>query len=80
MATDFDPQDVYGQRWQVETVMRMLKARQGESLTARCNEARNAELGLMVLTYNLMVVLRLIPEGFYRAGPSPFRYLLLFPS
>lgn len=72
MATDFDPEDLYGQRWQVETVMRMIKARQGESLTARSDRARNHELGLMVLTHNLMVVLRLIREGFYRAGLTPF--------
>jgi len=32
MTTDFDPDEVYGQRWQVETVMRTIKARQGESL------------------------------------------------
>lgn len=60
MATDFDPEDVYGQRWQVETVMRMIKARQGESLSARSDIARDLELALMVLTHNLMVVLRLI--------------------
>lgn len=60
MATDFDPDGVYGQRWQVETVMRMIKARQGESLTVRSDRTRDAELGLMVLTHNLMVVLRLI--------------------
>ena len=75
MATNFDSDDVYGQRWQVETVMRMLKARQGESLTARSDKARNAELGLMVLTHNLMVVLRLLREGFYRAGLSLFLLL-----
>ena len=72
MATGFDTEEVYGQRWQVETVMRMIKARQGESLTARSNQARNHEMSLMVLTHNLMVVLRLIGEGFYRAFLTPF--------
>lgn len=67
MATDFDDES-YGQRWQSETVMHMLKARQGESLTARSDRARNHELGLMVLVHNLMVVL--LGEGFYRAGRS----------
>lgn len=56
MATRFDPEDIYGQRWQVETVMRMIKARQGESLTARSNKTRNKELGLMAITHNLMIV------------------------
>jgi len=55
---------------QVETVMRMIKARQGESLTASSDDARDAELGLLVLAHNLMVVLRLIREDFYRAGHS----------
>ena len=73
MATDFDPEEVYGQRWQVETVMRMIKARQGEALTARSDQARNDEMSLMVLTHNLMVVLRLIREGFYRAYTTPLR-------
>ena len=67
MATDFDPDDVYGQRWQVETVMHMLKARLGDALTARTYHSRRREMGLMVLTHNLMVVLRRWREGFYRA-------------
>jgi len=64
MATDFDPDEIYGQRWQVETVMRMIKSRLGEALTARSDKARNAELQLMVLTHNLMVVLYLYCRGF----------------
>jgi hypothetical protein len=72
MATGFDPEEVYGQRWQVESVMRMIKARQGEALTARSDKTRNHEMSLMVLTHNLMVVLRLIREGFYRALPTLF--------
>ncbi|MEM9111309.1 MAG: transposase [Planctomycetota bacterium] len=67
MATDFDPDEVYGQRWQVETVMRMIKARQGEALTARSNQTRNTELSLMVLTHNLMVVLRRYWRGFLQS-------------
>ena len=54
MATDFDDES-YGQRWQVETVMFMLKSRQGESLTARSYQGRRREMGLMSLTHNLMV-------------------------
>lgn len=58
MTADFDPGEVYGQRWQVETVMHMLKSRLGESLTARADEARNREMGLMVIVHNLMIVWR----------------------
>lgn len=56
MATEFDDEN-YGERWQSETVMHMLKSRQGESLTARSDRARNDELALMVLVHNLMIVL-----------------------
>ncbi len=69
MATDFN-HEAYGQRWQAKTVMFMLKARQGESLTARSYHARRREMGLMGLTYNLMVVA--LAEPFYRAGLTPF--------
>jgi len=71
MATAFD-EETYGQRWQVETVMFMLKARQGAALTARGEEARRAEMGLMAITHNLMVVLCLVRELFYRACLVPF--------
>jgi len=54
MVLNFD-EDRYGQRWQVETVMFMLKARQGESLTARSKAARNDEMNLMALTHNIMI-------------------------
>ena len=69
MATDFDD-ETYGQRWQVETVMHMLKARLGDALTARTYHGRRREMGLMVLTHNIMVVLRRWREGFYRAYQS----------
>ncbi|MGB0768269.1 MAG: transposase, partial [Phycisphaeraceae bacterium] len=72
MATDFDPDDVYGQRWQVETVMRMIKAGQGEALTARSDKTRSLELKLMVLAQNLMVVLYLYHRGFLQSTPDPF--------
>jgi Transposase DDE domain len=56
MATHFNTED-YGQRWQVETVMRMIKARQGESMTARSDATRRDELGLMAVTHNVMIIL-----------------------
>ncbi|MEM9109966.1 MAG: hypothetical protein AAGC72_08070, partial [Planctomycetota bacterium] len=51
---------------------RMIKARQGEALTARSNQTRNTELSLMVLTHNLMVVLRRYWRGFLQSTPDPF--------
>lgn len=57
MATGFDD-DTYGQRWQVETVMHMLKSRLGDALTARTYHARRREMGLMALTHNLMIAWR----------------------
>lgn len=66
MATNFDD-EVYGQRWHVDTGMHMLKARQGESLTARSDQARSREMSLMVQTHNLMVVLCLGGRGFLQS-------------
>ena len=72
MATAFD-EETYGQRWQVETVMHMLKSRLGESLTARSDAARNREMGLMVLTHNLMVVLCLLVKRFLQSRISTLK-------
>src|SRR5690606_9008614 len=58
----------YGQRWQVETVMFMLKAHQGDCLTARRPTTQRHELNLMALTHNLLIILRdSMVELFYRA-------------
>ena len=55
MATSFDDAS-YGQRGQVETVMSMLKRRQGASLTARSAPTRDQEMGLMAITHNVMIL------------------------
>lgn len=55
MQTNFDD-ETYGQRWQVETVMFMFKRHQGEALPARKPGTRHRELGLTVLTHNIMIV------------------------
>ena len=68
MATNFDDES-YGQRWQVETVMHMLKSRLGDALTARTYHARNREMGLMSLAHNLMIVRRI--RGFLQSRPVP---------
>lgn len=56
MTTDFD-EESFGQRWQVETVMFMLKRHRGEALGARKRWTRHRELALTVLTHNIMIVL-----------------------
>jgi hypothetical protein len=69
MATDFDD-ETYGQRWQLETVMFMLKSRQGAELTARQDPTRHHEMGLIAVTHNLLIVLP--TKLFYRACPVRF--------
>ena len=71
MATDFDEQ-TYGQRWQIETVMFMLKSRLGAALTARTDATRSNEMGIMAVTHNLMIVL--LEKLFYKASPTPFHF------
>jgi hypothetical protein len=79
MQTHFDKAR-YGQRWQVETVVSMIKRRLGSSLSGRTYWSRRRDLMLMVLTHNIMILLpfELIRriEVFYRAAMS--RYV--FPA
>lgn len=46
----------YGQRWQVETVMSMLKRRQGSAVNGRSHWSRCRDLLLMVVTHNVMIL------------------------
>lgn len=46
----------YGQRWQVETVMSMLKRRQGPAVNGRTHWSRCRDLLLMVVTHNVMIL------------------------
>lgn len=78
MATAFD-EEIYNQRWQVETVMFMLKARQGAELTARSDRARCGEMNLMAVVHNLMILLRRAGELFYTAGSNPFKGCISSP-
>ena len=71
MATAFD-EEIYGQRRQVETMIPMYRDHQGAALTAHAYHTRRREMGLMVVTRNILI-LRLI-KLFYRA------YLSRFPS
>jgi len=62
----------YGQRWQVETVVSMIKRRLGPATTGRTYWSRRRDLMLMVLTHNIMILWRI--EVFYRAVLTPFRF------
>lgn len=54
MTRRFDAER-YGQRWQVETVMSMIKRRQGEAVWSRDHEGWCRDMALMVLTHNIMI-------------------------
>ncbi len=73
MRTEFDKK-TYGQRWQVETVMSMIKRNQGDDLRAVTYWSQNREMLLRVLTHNIGIIL-FVKEFFYRAYRTP-----LFPS
>ncbi len=60
----------YGQRWQVETVMSMIKRRLGETLSARSYRRQCRAMLLKVIAHNVLI---LLPTGlFYGAGQEPF--------
>ena len=65
MQTRFD-KETYRKRAQVETVMSMIKRRQGSFCKRRTYWSRCRELTLMVLTHNIMI---LLPE--YTSLQSP---------
>ncbi len=56
MATNFDCQ-TYGQRWQVETVMSMLKRNFGAASRARSYWSQCREMMLRLFSHNVMIVL-----------------------
>lgn len=56
MRTHF-PQQLYGQRWQVETVMSILKRNLGSALRARSYVSQCREIMLRLLVHNVMIVL-----------------------
>jgi hypothetical protein len=63
----------YGQRWQLETVISMIKRRLGAYVLNRSNAARSREMMLKVLTHNIMILLRCL-QGFLQS-----RSFALFP-
>lgn len=56
----------YGQRWQSETVISMLKRLMGSALRARNHRTQARETVLRAITLNVMILRR--SEVFYRAG------------
>ena len=56
MKQRFDTES-YGQRWQSETVFSMIKRNLGSALRSRTYWAQCRELGLIVLTHNIMIIL-----------------------
>jgi hypothetical protein len=68
MQTRFD-RDAYRERVQVETVMSMIKRRQGSHVHGRTYPSQCRDLRLMVLTHNIMILL--FAQLFYRARPFP---------
>jgi hypothetical protein len=63
----------YGQRWQVETVVSMIKRRLGPYVLGRSDAARGREIMLKVLTHNIMIIAELLAWVFYRAEVTPLR-------
>ena len=60
----------YRQRTQVETVISMIKRRQGAHVRGRSYNSQCRDLRLLVLIHNVMILV--ILEVFYRADLSPF--------
>jgi hypothetical protein len=63
----------YGQRWQVETVVSMIKRRLGSYVLGRSDAARGREMMLKVLTHNIMILAERFVRVFYGAYLTPFR-------
>ena len=61
----------YGQRWQAETVMSMIKRRLGACVAGRSDASRARDTMLKVITHNLMLIVRGLLGVFYRAGQKP---------
>jgi len=62
----------YGQRSQAETTTSMIKRNLGGFVAARSDRARAQEVGLKVLTHNIMLIAAILPGLFYRASDVPF--------
>jgi hypothetical protein len=69
MATHWN-RELYGQRWQVETTISMIKRLLGSALSARRYWSQCREITLRAITLNVMI---LLPQlGFLRSNPDTF--------
>ena len=68
MKVRFD-RAAYRQRSQVETVISMIKRRQGAHVSGRSYHSQCRELRLLALTHNIMILV--VVEVFYGAGLTP---------
>ena len=75
MKVRFD-RAAYRRRSQVETVISMIKRRQGNHVHARTFHNQCRELRLLVLTHNIMILV--VVEVFYTAVQEPFFFLTPF--
>jgi hypothetical protein len=64
------PRRDYSQRSQVETVISMIKRRQGAFVRGKTYQSQCRDLHLMALSHNIMILLRAMV--FYRAIHAPF--------
>ena len=60
----------YGQRWQSETIISMIKRDLGDAIHARRYWRQCRELMLLAVTHNVRILLPL--KVFYGALPTPF--------
>ena len=60
----------YGQRWQAETVMSMIKRRLGPAVVGRTDASRARDTMLKVITHNVMLQVGCLAGVFYRALPT----------
>lgn len=66
------PEELYGQRWQIECNFSMLKRLLGAKVHARARHAIDREIQLKVITLNLMILALLLQYLLNRAGQKPF--------
>src|SRR5262249_49477532 len=62
----------YGQRWQVETGISMLKRRLASSVQGRSYWSQCRELLLLGISYNLLLLYA--AAGFLQSTPDPFEF------
>jgi hypothetical protein len=75
MKSRFD-RPAYRRRSQVETVISMIKRRQGPHVSGRSYQSQCRDLRLLVLTHNVMILV--FVEVFYRADLTPLPLTLRF--